>query len=672
MTRTQRLLRNYAVYALGFYFFVWVMARIEHSIGPGVWVGYVFLFVTIAIYAVIGLLARTSDITEYYVAGRRVPSAFNGMATAADWLSAASFIGLAGSLYASGYESLAYIMGWTGGFCLVAFLLAPYMRKLARYTLPDFLGTRYNSQAVRLISVFATVLCSFVYLVAQLQGVGLIATRFIGVDFEIGIFFGLAGILVCSFLGGMRAVTWTQVAQYIILIGACLIPVSMIAHQDGLGWVPQFNYGRLMETVAGLEATVAQAPAEQEVRSDFEQNAAALQTKIDQLPASFLNERADLVRQLDTLREHTGPLDRIKSVEHRLAAYPKDAAEADTRWSAERDVWRARAEPPQPNQAPFPDDSDSARHTHQVNFLALMLCLMVGTASLPHILTRYNTTTSVASARRSVGWTLFFIALFYLSVPVLAVLIKYEMLTHMVGLRYADLPTWVIPWSNLDPHMISIVDTNHDGVVQWAEIAMHPDMIVLAASEIAGLPYVVSGLVAAGALAAALSTADGLLLTIANALSHDVYYTMVDQGASSQKRVIISKVLLLGVALLAAWVASLNTGNILFLVGAAFSIAASSFFPVLVLAVFWKRTTQRGAVAGMLAGLGVCVFYIVTTYPFITHMTGYAGARWFGIEPISSGVFGVPAGFLMAVGVSLLGRRPDERSLALVDYIRAP
>jgi len=672
MTRTQRLMRNYAIYAFAFYFFVWLMGRIEHSAGPGVWVGYVFLFVTIAVYAVIGLLARTSDITEYYVAGRNVPSFFNGMATAADWLSAASFIGLAGSLYATGYESLAYIMGWTGGFCLVAFLLAPYMRKLARYTLPDFLGTRYDSRLVRLISVFATVLCSFVYLVAQLQGVGLIATRFIGVDFEIGIFFGLAGILVCSFLGGMRAVTWTQVAQYIILIGAFLIPVSMIAHKDGLGWVPQFNYGRLMQKVEVLEAQVSDSPAEKEVRSGFEQNAAALQEKIDRLPSSYLNERADFERELDALRAHSGPLPEIKALERTLAAYPKDAPDAAAQWGEERDEWRLRAQPPQPNLEPFSARSDAERREHKINFLALMMCLMVGTASLPHILTRYNTTTSVASARRSVGWTLFFIALFYLTVPVLAVLIKYEMLTHMVGQHYASLPTWIIPWRNLEPHMISIVDTNHDGVVQWAEIAMHPDMIVLGAPEIAGLPYVLSGLVAAGALAAALSTADGLLLTIANALSHDVYYTLVDQTASSQKRVIISKILLLGVALLAAWVASLNTGNILFLVGAAFSIAASSFFPVLVLGVFWKRMTQRAAVAGMLAGLGICVFYIVTTYPFITHMTGYAGARWFAIEPISSGVFGVPAGFLVAIGVSLLDRRPDERSLALVDYIRQP
>lgn len=672
LTRSQRLIRNYALYTAAFYGTVYLLAQIERSSGPGVWVGYIFMFVTIAVYAVIGLRSRTSDITEYYVAGRNVPAAFNGMATAADWLSAASFIGLAGSLYANGYDSLAYIMGWTGGFCLVAFLLAPYMRKLARYTLSDFLGTRYNSKSVRLLGVGCTILCSFVYLVAQLQGVGLIATRFIGVDFEIGIFCGLAGILVCSFLGGMRAVTWTQVAQYIILIGAFLIPVSMIAHQEGLGWAPQFNYGRLMQKVEALEAQVRDAPAEAQVRALYRVDAEVLQDKITHLPASYIADRQTLTEHLQTLREHSGSLRDIKALERSLADFPHDASDAAAMWTQQRDTLLARAAPPVPMHVPFPATDDSTRRVNKLNFLALMLCLMLGTASLPHILTRYNTTTSVASARRSVGWTLFFIALFYLSVPVLAVLIKYEILTHLVGLHYGNLPDWIIAWRNVEPHMLSVIDMNQDGVVQWSEIVMHPDMIVLAAPEIAGLPYVLSGLVAAGALAAALSTADGLLLTIANTLSHDVYYTLIEHHASAQKRVIVSKVLLLSVALLAAWVASLNIGNILFLVGAAFSIAASSFFPVLVLGVFWKRTTPRGAVAGMVAGLAVCVYYIVATYPYITHLTGHAGPHWFGVEPISAGVFGVPAGFAAAVITSLLDRKPAARDLALVDYIRRP
>ncbi|MGF6758742.1 sodium:solute symporter family protein [Paraburkholderia sp. GAS42] len=672
MKLTHRLIQSYALYTLGFLFFIYVLWRIERAKGAGTWIGYVFLFVPIAVYAVIGLLSRTSDLVEYYVAGRRVPSAFNGMATAADWLSAASFIGLAGSLYATGYDGLAYMMGWTGGYCLVAFLLAPYVRKLARYTIPDFLGTRFSSNAVRGLAALAAILCSFVYLVAQIQGVGLIATRFIGVDFAIGIFCGLAGILVCSFLGGMRAVTWTQVAQYIILIVAILIPVSMIAHKDGLGWVPQFNYGRLMARVETLERQVRDAPPEQTVRDNYRRRAAAMQTRLEALPQSFVDEKNRLTQEIADLRRHNGPLRDINERERALAAFPRDAAAAHIVWTQQRDEMLVRASAPVPMHDAFPAASEEERSIHRRNFLSLLLCLSLGTASLPHILTRYNTTTSVASARRSVGWTLFFVALFYLTVPVLAVLIKYEILSSLVGHRFADLPQWVMQWRRIEPYLIGISDMNGDGIVRWSEIQMQPDMVVLAAPEIAGLPYVMSGLIAAGALAAALSTADGLLLTIANALSHDVYYHMVDPSASSQRRVTISKILLLGVALFASYVASLNTGNILFLVGAAFSLAASSLFPVLVLGVFWKRTTRLGAVAGMLAGLVVCIYYIVSTYPFFTQLTGFTGARWFGIEPISSGVFGVPAGFLVAIGVSLVDRRPDAYTRALVDYIRHP
>ncbi|MGN6668507.1 MAG: VC_2705 family sodium/solute symporter, partial [Trinickia sp.] len=328
MTLVSRLVRAYVLYTLGFFLFIYTMWRVERVIGPGVWVGYVFLFVPIAVYAVIGLLSRTSDLVEYYVAGRRVPAAFNGMATAADWLSAASFIGLAGSLYATGYDGLAYLMGWTGGYCLVAFLLAPYVRKLARYTIPDFLGTRYSSNVVRGIAAMAAILCSFVYLVAQIQGIGLIASRFIGIEFSIGIFCGLAGILVCSFLGGMRAVTWTQVAQYIILISAMLIPVSMIAHREGLGWFPQFNYGRVMERVEALERAVAISPDEAHVRADYQRQAVQMQQRIDALPQSFHAEHARLVAEIAELRRHNGPLRVINERERELAAFPRDAADA--------------------------------------------------------------------------------------------------------------------------------------------------------------------------------------------------------------------------------------------------------------------------------------------------------------------------------------------------------
>lgn len=672
MTRTSRLLRYYAFYTAGFIAFVLMIALLERTNGPGVWIGYTFLFVTIAVYAVIGLISRTSDPAEYYVAGRRVPPVFNGMACAADWMSAASFMGLAGTLYASGFDGLAYVMGWTGGYCLVAFLLAPYLRKLGRYTVPDFLGTRYDSNVVRGIGVLATLLCSFVYLVAQIQGVGLIASRFIGVEFTIGIFFGLAGILVCSFLGGMRAVTWTQVAQYIIMIVAFLATTAMIGHRAGAGWLPQFSYGKVLQKVEAQERQLADATPEQEVRLYYQHLAEQMQARLDGLPKSFYQERSALDAQLHQLQHRNAPLRDVKRVEAQLAAFPRDPADARTAWTERRNEYDSRAQAPVPMTEPFPASSDAQRTSKRLNFMLLMLCLMVGTASLPHILSRYHTTPSVDGARRSVAWTLFFVTLLYISAPALAVLLKYDVLTHLVGQRYDNLPGWVMQWRNTFPPLLEISDVYRDGVVQWGEIHMQPDMLVLAGPEIAGLPYVISGLIAAGALAAVLSTADGLLLTIANALSHDVYYHMIDRNASTQKRVTTSKLLLLGVALFASYVTSLQIGNILFLVGAAFSIAAASLFPVLVLGIFWKRTTRRGAIAGMLAGMGVCLYYIVTTYPVFIRLTGFAGARWWDVDPICAGAFGIPAGFAAAIAVSLLERRPDPRGQALVDHLRQP
>jgi cation/acetate symporter len=306
----------------------------------------------------------------------------------------------------------------------------------------------------------------------------------------------------------------------------------------------------------------------------------------------------------------------------------------------------------------------------KLNFILLIFCLMFGTASLPHILTRYYTTTSVSATRYSVFWTLLFIVIFYLSVPALAAMVKLELFKNLVGLSYADLPNWVLSWRKLDPPVLSIIDVNGDGFVQWAELSISPDMIILAAPEITGLPYVISGLVAAGALAAALSTADGLLLTIANAISHDVYYHLINNSASHQRRVTIAKIVLLGVALFAAYVTSLRPGDILFLVGSAFSLAASSFFAVLILAVFSKRINQWGAVAGMLTGFFVSGTYIVLNYPFVSRITGVFGERWFGIDPIASGAFGIPASFVAAFLVSYLTNNNPPVISRLVDYLR--
>ena len=259
---TAQLGRSYAIYSAGFVLFIVALGVLEHFGLPARWIGYAFLFLTIVLYATIGILARTSNVAEYYVAGRRIPAVFNGMATGADWMSAASFIGLAGTLYLTGYQGLAYVMGWTGGFVLVALLLAPYLRRFGQYTIPDFLGARYGGNVARLVGVAAAVLCSFVYVVAQIYGVGLITSRFVGLQFEIGVFVGLAGILVCSFLGGMRAVTWTQAAQYLVLVVAYIVPVAMLSYKTTGVPIPQVMYGQVMQQVEQLENRIASDPVD--------------------------------------------------------------------------------------------------------------------------------------------------------------------------------------------------------------------------------------------------------------------------------------------------------------------------------------------------------------------------------------------------------------------------
>jgi cation/acetate symporter len=292
----------------------------------------------------------------------------------------------------------------------------------------------------------------------------------------------------------------------------------------------------------------------------------------------------------------------------------------------------------------------------------------VGTAALPHILMRFYTTPSVKEARQSVFWSLFFIFLLYFTAPALAILAKYEVYSHLVGSSFAALPAWVSNWAAVDKTLMAIADINKDGIVQLAEIVIGGDLIVLATPEIAGLPYVISGLVAAGGLAAALSTADGLLLTIANALSHDVYYKMIDPNAPTVRRLAVSKGLLLVVALIAAYVTSMKPGNILFLVGAAFSLAAAAFFPALVCGIFWKRANKLGAILGMVLGLGVTMYYMYQTYPFF----GVNAPLWWDINPISSGIFGIPLGFLGVIVGSLISPAPSKEVQELVDHVRYP
>ncbi len=681
----KQLNKVYKWYTGGFIAFILVLAVLEQMGLPRNWIGMIFLLATVGLYAGIGIMSRTTDAAEYYVAGRRVPAIYNGMATGADWMSAASFIGMAGTLYLTGFGGLAFILGWTGGYCLVALFLAPFLRKFGQFTIPDFLGARYEGNLPRFLGIIAAILCSFTYVVAQIYGVGIITARLSGLAFEVGIFVGLAGILVCSFLGGMRAVTWTQVAQYIILIIAYLVPVIWLSVKQTSVPVPQAIYGYQLQKVTEREKQLRDDPKEKEVIAIFKAQSDSLAAKLKDIPAALAADKDAAQKKVADLKAANAPGADVTAAEKALAAVPADAEAAKKAWTAAKAGADARAKPlaGMPNHAQVfagdPNGDAAAQKTYNEsrrNFLALIFCLMIGTAALPHILMRYYTTPSVKEARQSVGWSLFFIFLLYFTAPSLAVLVKYEVFTVLVGTPFDKLPDWISAWQAVDPALLSVTDVNKDGIFQLGEMKIGGDIIVLATPAIGGLPFVISGMVAAGGLAAALSTADGLLLTIANALSHDLYYKMIDPNAPTARRVAISKALLLVVALLAALVAAQKPADILFLVSAAFSFAAAAFFPALVLGIFWQRANKWGASLGMIAGLGTTFYYMATTQPWMRGIFGVtspiADNIWWGIQPISAGLFGVPIGFAVIIVISLLTPPPKKETQELVEHVRYP
>ncbi|TAH11991.1 MAG: DUF4212 domain-containing protein [Curvibacter sp.] len=674
--------RRFGLYLMLVVAFIVTLAVAEEMGLPKPWVAGIFLSTSLVLYAVIGVVVRTADANEYYVAGRRVPAIYNGMASAADWMSAASFISMAGGLYLQGFSGaggqpggLAYVLGWTGGFCLVALLVAPYLRRMNLYTVPDYFAVRFGGRWPRLLAALAAVLCSFTYVVAQIYGVGLITSRLTGVHFEIGVLLGLGGVLVCSFLGGMRAVTWTQVAQYVIIILAFLIPVSWLSYKQTGNPLAPLAYGQQLGKIAELERQFIASPVEQEVTGIYAQRALELEKKLQNVEEALQQERQDLRRQLRAAEVQKGGEAHAQVLRRELAALPKDATAARERWALALSDNLERAKPlggMPPHTQPFTGKPDGTAQeqadfgSSRANFLALIFCLMVGTAGLPHLLTRYYTTPSVADARRSVAWSLVFIALLYLSAPALAVLVKYEVMAHLVGQPMDALPMWMSQWAR-DPSLLSAVDVNGDQILQFAELKIGPDLVMLASPEIGGLPYVVSVLVAAGGLAAALSTADGLLLTIGNALAHDVYFEGNSNKAQAMRRVMWSKFALLVVALVAAYAAAQRPAGILSLVAASFSLAGAAFVPAMVLGIFWPGMTRFGAVGGMLTGLGVTLYYMAINLPIVRQSLGLQGSGlWWGIQPVSAGVFGVSAGFAACLLCTWLGR-PDpvpERDLA--------
>ena len=592
---------------------------------PNRWVGWLFMGLSLAIYVVIGIITRTSNADQYYVAGRGVPAFYNGMATGSDWMSAASFISMGGALSALGYTGLAYVMGWTGGYLLLAVFLGPYLRQFGAYTIPDFLGARYGGNAARVIGVIAAIACSFTYLIAQVTGVGLIVSRFIGLPFNVGVFVGLLGVLFCSVLGGMRSVTWTQVAQYIILIVSYLVPVVYLSWQLFAIPIPELTYGKVLQENNAKALQVTRDPKEKETRALWKAEADEASAKIK---AGGLSEA-----EVDKLKAQA-------ALGNRQATAP--AASEDAKFGRYLTV---------------------PSGVGMWNFLALTFCLMVGTAGLPHILTRYYTTPSVRQARTSVAWSLFFIFLLYFTAPAYAAFARFAIYAKLIGTQIADLPRWVTLWQPAG--LFDVIDKNKDGIIQWADfVVKSTDFVVLAMPEIAGLPFVITGLVMAGGLAAALSTADGLLLTIANAISHDLYYNVIDPRASLAKRLTITKVLLIVTALIAAWVATFRVAIIVELVAWAFSLAGASFFPALVMGIWWKRANKTGAVIGMAAGLAVTTYYMIGSR--------FYGVSWFGTQTIASAIFGLPVGFLVIWIVSLLTEAPPKSVQDLVVSVRYP
>jgi len=586
----------YGLYTLGFLGFVILMGILEAAGVENTIIGWLFVAFTVAIYALIGVLSRTMESDQYYVAGRQVPAVYNGMATAADWMSGASFIAMAGGIYLKGYPYMAFLVGWTGGYVLVASLIAPYLRKFGAYTVPDFIGTRYGGNLSRFCAVLILVVASFTYVTAQINGTGTVAARALQIPFEVGVWIGLAGILFCSMLGGMRAVTWTQVAQYIVLIIAYLIPVFWMSNKLGYGLIPHFAQfeavGRVQELESILGVGTLMPTAEAQAAAG---KLAALKVGINDASDSFME-----------------------------------------RWK----------------------------------FFTLVLCMMAGTASLPHVLMRYFTTDSVRNARKSVGWSLLFICGLYLTAPALATFTKLSLLdpnvaTSIIGKSVSEVTNleWIQQWSNVG--FLKVVDGNGDGIVQINEFFMRGDIVVLATPEMAGLPYVISGLVAAGGLAAAMSTAAVLLLAIANALSHDLYYKIIDPKADTKTRLIVARVLLVVIGGAGAFVASLKLTSILGAVAWAFCFANSGLFFPLVLGVWWKRANRAGAIAGMIGGFGAGAWYL--------YMVQFGGMTpWMGIDGLRFGMIGMPVSLILMVVVSLMTEEPDAETQKMVDDIRIP
>ncbi len=549
---------------------------------------FIIVGITFAIYIGIAIWARAGSTKEFYVAGGGVHPVMNGMATAADWMSAASFISMAGLISFMGYDGSVYLMGWTGGYVLLALLLAPYLRKFGKFTVPDFIGERYYSQTARIVAVICALFVSFTYIAGQMRGVGIVFSRFLEVPINVGVIIGMVIVLIYAVLGGMKGITYTQVAQYCVLIFAYMVPAIFISFQMTGNPIPQIGMG------------------------------------------SSLADGTPLLAKLDGLNEQLG-----------FAAYTSGSKS-------------------------------------MMDVFCITAALMLGTAGLPHVIVRFFTVPRVRDARTSAGWALLFIAILYTTAPAVAVFVRTNLIETVSNKRYAEMPQWFSKWE--EAKLIKFTDKNNDGTIQYVksdeqnELMVDRDIMVLANPEIAGLPAWVIGLVAAGGLAAALSTAAGLLLVISSAVSHDLLKNAIRPNISERGELWAARVAAGMAVVLAGLLGIYPPGFVAEVVAFAFGLAAASFFPAILMGIFDKRTNMQGAIVGMVVGILFTAGYIIAYKGiFITPIFANKPENWFlGISPEGIGTVGMVVNMIVTIIVSRLTPAPPDKVQEMVESIRVP
>jgi cation/acetate symporter len=547
-----------------------------------IWIAVGLSFV---LYIGIAIWSRASSTKEFYVAGGGVNPIANGMATAADWMSAASFISMAGIISFTGYDGSVYLMGWTGGYVLLALLLAPYLRKFGKFTVPDFIGDRYYSNTARGVAVFCALIVSFTYIAGQMRGVGVVFSRYLEVDITSGVLIGMGIVLFYAVLGGMKGITYTQVAQYCVLIFAFMVPAIYISFITTGNLIPQLGFG-------------------------------------------------------DTGSDGVFLLDKLDGLHKELG---------------------------------FHEYTSGSKSTIDIFFITL--ALMVGTAGLPHVIVRFFTVKKVSDARKSAGWALLFIAILYTTAPAIAVFSRTNLIEVVSNKPYTEMPQWFNKWENTG--LLEFKDKNQDGLIQYLnnpklnELNVDADIMVLANPEIAGLPNWVIALLAAGALAAALSTAAGLLLVISSAVSHDLLKKMIKPNISEKGELISARISAVLAVCLAGYFGINPPGFVAATVALAFGLAASSFFPAILLGIFYKRMNKEGAVFGMIVGIALMLFYM-TKFKFGWFGGGGKENWWFGISPEGFGSVAMFVNFVTSLIVCKITSQPPIKVQKLVEKIRLP